>query len=116
MASHNLVRTFVLLWWTLGLVLLFWSIETARGALESSRAPDTHVAILGAVEAVAALLFLVPRTLRIGAIGLVCTLAIAFIAHTAQHELRLDLLIDAAAVLFVAVHGPVPLEQLRPAA
>jgi uncharacterized membrane protein YphA (DoxX/SURF4 family) len=68
--------------------------------------PDPHLVLLGAVEAVSALLFLIPRTSRWGAAGLLLTLLVAWAAHAFLHEVRWDLLVYAAAVTFVAVHGP----------
>ena len=110
MPSRHLVRSFVLLWGSLGLALFYWSVLTAQGALSSAHGANPHVALLGGVEAVAALFFLVPRTMRLGAAGLIATCLLAFLLHTAQHEFRLDLLVLAVAVLFVAVHGPLSKE------
>ena len=112
MPSRNLVRAFVLLWWTLGVALLIGSIQTARGALASGHSTHPHLLLLGAVEAAAALLFLIPRTLRLGAAGLLLTLIVALLVHAGLHQLRWDLLVYSAAVLFVAVHGPVSRAQL----
>jgi hypothetical protein len=50
--------------------------------------------------------------MRIGAAGLLGTFAVAFLSHAIQHEFRVELLVFAAAVLFVAVHGPVSPNQL----
>jgi hypothetical protein len=58
------------------------------------------------------LLFLVPPTLRVGAAGLLFAIAIAWFAHL-HDQFRWDLLIYAAAVLFVAVHGPLTAAQWR---
>jgi len=115
MPSRHLVRAFVLQWWTVGLVLLVWSFQTARQAVQGGGAHDPHVALLGLVEAAAALLFLHPRTMRIGAAGLLFTFAVAFLLHAAQHQFRADLLLYAAVVVFVAVHGAVPLSWMRSA-
>lgn len=113
MPRPGLVRAFVVQWWTVGLLLLFWSWRTAEMALAGGRHHDPHVALLGAVEGVAALLFLIPRTLKLGAAGLLLTFALAFFAHAARGEFRGDLVLYAAVVSFVAVHGPVPLSWLR---
>ena len=112
MPPRRLVLAFVLLWWTLGVVLCYLSVRTVLHAAGAG-SRDVHVALLGAIEAAAALLFLVPRTLRLGAAGLLATFAVAFAAHALQGELRSDLLVFAAAVAFVAVHGPVSRAQLR---
>jgi hypothetical protein len=111
MPSRRLLRAFVLLWWTLGLVLLIASIKTVGGGLVPAH--HSPVVLLAAVEAVAALLFLVPPTLRLGAAGLLLTLAVAALVHLAMHELRWDLLLYAAGVYFVAVHGPLSRPQWR---
>ena len=68
-----------------------------------------HLALRGAVEAISALLFLIPRTLRAGAAGLLFVFGVAFLFHTAHHEFRGEILLYAAAVILVAVYGQVPL-------
>jgi uncharacterized membrane protein YphA (DoxX/SURF4 family) len=113
MPPTGLVRAFVVQWWTSGVLLLIWSVETAQRSLQAGRGHDPHVALLGLVEAVAAALFLVPRTMRVGAIGLLATFAIAFVAHLLRGEFHSSLLLYAAVVGFVAVHGPVPMAWLR---
>jgi hypothetical protein len=112
MPPAALVRAFVVQWWTSGVLLLFWSVQTAQRALQAGRSHNPHVALLGLVEGVAAVLFLVPRTMRAGAIGLLATFAVAFLAHAAVGEFRGDLLLYATVVGF-GVHGPVPLSGLR---
>lgn len=108
MQQNHLVRAFLAFWWTLGAVLLYLSIQTvvhAHGAPGS----DAHAALLGAVEAIAAVLFLIPRTMRAGGLALLATFAAALLLHAARGQLATPLLIYAAGVLFVMVHGPVPL-------
>jgi hypothetical protein len=56
---------------------------------------------------VAAVLFLVPRTMRFGAIGLLLTFFIALTVHALEGELNADLLLYAVGCIFVLVHGPV---------
>ena len=102
MTEYQRLRpTFVLLHITLGLMLEIGGALTALGATGPHA---THLAILGAFEAVAALLFLLPRTLRLGAGGLI-SCGVAFVAHAAMGQWRGDLLVYIAAVAFVAVHG-----------
>ena len=101
---RSLLGAFVLLWGMLGLGLLIGSLQTVVHALASPH-PDPHLVLLGAMEAVFALLFLIPRTARVGAAGLLLTLIVAWAAHAFLHEVRWDLLVYAAAVLFVAVHN-----------
>ena len=106
MPQSNLVRAFLALWWTLGAVLLVLSIQTV---IHGTPGSDVHAVVLGAVEAIAAVLFLIPRTMRVGALGLLATFAVALLFHAAHGQLGTPLLIYAAGVLFVMVHGPVPL-------
>ncbi len=113
MPPRKLVGAFVLLWWTLGLALLVGSVRTVHGAHAAGPRLEPHLALLGGFEAVAALVFLVPRTLRVGAAGLLLALGVAIGAHAATHQLRWDLLVDAAAVAFVGVHGPLTAAQWR---
>jgi uncharacterized membrane protein YphA (DoxX/SURF4 family) len=107
MPSRALVRAFYCLWWTLGIVIFYLSATTARGAVGRGHdAADLHAMILGTVEAIAGLLFLVPRTMFWGGVGLLATFAAAFLIHAHAHHFAAQLLIYAAAVLFVMVHGP----------
>jgi hypothetical protein len=100
MPPARLVRAFLALWWTTGAAVFYMSVVTLRFALQHA---DHHVALLAGFEAVSALLFLLPWTVRPGAAGLLLAFAIAMIVH----GLRADLLVYAAVVVFVAVHGPV---------
>jgi uncharacterized membrane protein YphA (DoxX/SURF4 family) len=107
-----LARAFVVLWWTLGLVIFYLSVHTlVQGTNSSPR--DLHAIIIGGLEAVAALLFIVPRTTRIGAMGLLAIIALAFAVHVLSGEFRAPFLVYAAGVLFVLVHGPVRVASLR---
>ncbi len=114
MPSLGLVRAFVLQWWTAGVVLFYLSVRTAYQGIQAGSSHDPHLILVGTFEAVAALLFLFPRTLRIGAAGLLFTFAGVFLLHALRHQFRGDLLVYAVVVLFVAVHGPVPMSWLRP--
>ena len=64
-----------------------------------------HLLVLGGFEAVAAVLFLLPWTIRLGAVGLLLSCGVAFAVHTAMGEWRGDLVLYMVAVLFVAMHG-----------
>jgi uncharacterized membrane protein YphA (DoxX/SURF4 family) len=112
MPPQRLMRAFLFLWLATGVALLYGSIETVRSALEPSHA-NPHLVILGSVEAVAAALFLFPRWMRVGAIGLLITIFVAFAVHSALHEFRGDLLLYGAAVFFILIHGPLTREQIR---
>jgi hypothetical protein len=49
---------------------------------------------------------LLPRTLRLGAAGLVLSCAIALVVHLSMGQWRGDLLLYIVALVFVAAHGP----------
>jgi len=114
MPPPGLARAFVVQWWTTGIVLLYLSIKTAHQGLQSASGHDPHLVLIGGVEALAALLFLIPRTLRIGALGLLAIFTVVFLIHASRLQFRGDLLVYAAVVSFVAVHGSVPMSWLRP--
>jgi uncharacterized membrane protein YphA (DoxX/SURF4 family) len=66
---------------------------------------DLHIRLLGTLEAVGALMFLFPRTLRPGAWLLLLTIGVALIIHLMMGQWRGDLLVYAAGVAFAMVHG-----------
>ena len=70
MPPQRLMRVFLFLCLATGIALLYGSIETVRSTLSTSTHVNPHLVVLGSVEAVAAVLFLIPRLLRFGAIGL----------------------------------------------
>lgn len=115
MPSRNLLRSFLALWLATGLMLLLGSATTVREAWIGAQHANPHVALLGGVEALAALLFLVPRTFRLGALGLLAAIGVAFAVHAALGQFRGDLLLYAVVVLFARVHGPLTAAQLRAA-
>jgi len=113
MPSRTLVRAFFALWWVLGALLLVYSVQTVQHAFAASgHGVNFHVAVLASVEAVAALLFLIPRTMRVGGAGLLVVFALAFVLHAASGEFASHLLLYAAGVSFVMAHGRVPLAML----
>ncbi|HZI21697.1 MAG TPA: hypothetical protein VFD76_04250 [Gemmatimonadales bacterium] len=94
---------FLALHLTLGLVILF---ESARELLHAvTRAGHGHLAMVAAVEGVAAILFLWPRTMRLGGLALTAVLAGALIVHAVRGEFQAPLLVYAVATLFVTVNG-----------
>jgi hypothetical protein len=113
MPSRHLVRAFFALWWILGLLLLAYSVGTAWHALRfGTGGGSLHVAALASVEAVAALLFLVPSTMRVAGVCLLATFAVAFVVHAGRGEVASQLLLYAASVIFIMVHGRVPARML----
>lgn len=105
--NRSLARAFLTLYITLGVVVLVQSVQTfldaQRGTLPA--ADRHHALILGAIEAVAAILFLTPRTMQLGAIALLAIFALAFGLHAVGGDLHLTLLVYAAGVAFVLAHG-----------
>ena len=115
MPPRRLVLAFVALWFTVGIVLFVLSVRTVLGGLHGHEQGlgKVHLMLIGGIEAIAALLFLLPRTLRIGAIGLLLTLGVAMIGHAMAGDFPFQLLLFAAATVFVLVHGPVPWSWVR---
>jgi hypothetical protein len=94
-------QAFVAFHLILGLALLWGSVHT----LLHLGPTDLHARIVGTIEAVGAVAFLIPQTLRFGSALLLFSLFGALVLHAATGELRPDLLVYAAGVLFVMVHG-----------
>jgi uncharacterized membrane protein YphA (DoxX/SURF4 family) len=106
MAASRVRYSFVAFHLTLGLGLFYASARTALHAWHSTDdMTRLHLFLLGAIEAVGALLFLIPQTLRLGATLLLATIAVAFLTHLHLGDVRADLLIYAAGVWFVMTHG-----------
>jgi len=99
--AERIRRAFLFFHVILGLALLWSSVHTV---LHLGRT-DLHARIIGSIEAVGAVAFLAPRTLRLGAALLLLTLVGAILAHAGQGEWRPDLLVYAAGVVLVTAHG-----------
>ena len=115
MPPRNLLRAFLALWFTTGMVVLVASLGTVRAAFGPAAHTNPHLVILGSIEAAAAVLFMIPQTFRAGAIGLLVVIGLAFITHVALGQFRGDLLLYGAAVYFALVHGPLTAAQWRAA-
>jgi uncharacterized membrane protein HdeD (DUF308 family) len=99
-------RSFIAFHLILGLGLLAGSIQTLLHALAPENVHShQHIALIAAVEAVAAVLFLLPRVSRAGALLLVLVIGLAFVAHALQGEWRPDLAIYAAGAWLVYALG-----------
>ena len=107
MPPRSLVRAFLVLYVTLGLAVCLESALTVVAALHGGFSPHDrpHALLLGSVEAGAAIRFLIPRTMPGGAALLLTIFALAFGLHLAGGHPNFALLIYAAAVLFIRVHG-----------
>jgi uncharacterized membrane protein YphA (DoxX/SURF4 family) len=103
MANAERLRwAFVAFHLVLGLALLWGSIHTVLHMGPT----DVHARLIGSIEALGAIAFLVPRSFRFGAATLLLTLLLAVVVHAARGEWRPDLLVYAVGVLLVAAHGP----------
>jgi uncharacterized membrane protein YphA (DoxX/SURF4 family) len=107
MTSSRLRRSFTIMHLTLGLVILVDSLRTAVLAWPGHPHANVHLVVLASVEAVGALLFLMPALTRLGGGVLLTTFGVAFLAHAISGEFPTPLLVYAATTLFVMVHGPV---------
>ena len=105
MATPALRRAFIIFHLALGVGLLVASLQTLAYALGLAGHIRIHLSTLASVEALGAALFLLPHTLRLGAILLLLTIGIALAVHTVEGEWRPDLVIYAAGTWFVLVHG-----------
>jgi hypothetical protein len=106
-------RAFLALWWTLGVLLIMYGVQTTWHALAAGRdGIDVHVAVLASVEAIAGLLFLVPKTMRAGGACLLAVFAVAFVLHGSKGAFTRQLPLYVVAVSFVMIHGRVPLRAL----
>jgi hypothetical protein len=101
------VRAFLVLYWTTGIVVAWESVRTVLGAMHGEFVGHDriHAILLGSLETLAALAFLVPRTMRSGALVLLAIFALAFAIHVIQGHPNTSLLVYGAVVAFVRVHG-----------
>ena len=94
-------RAFAVFHATLGIVVAVESVRTVFRALQGH--PNHALLLLASVEAVGAVLFLVPRTLRLGAGAMLLTFAVAFLVHAPRGEVHPALLVYAAGTVLVVV-------------
>ena len=106
MATPALRRSFFAFHVTLGLVLLVYSVKTALDALPGTGHLNHPAVLIGTLEAIGAVLFLFPRTLRTGGALLLLSIGVAFLLHGLSGQFRGDLLIYGTGTWFVMVHGP----------
>lgn len=103
MAGLHVRRAFMIFHAVLGGVLLILSHNALFHSLHAHG--FGHLTFVAALELVGALLFLIPRTLKLGGITLLVVLIPGFIVHLTRGEWELQLLIYAAGVYFVMMHG-----------
>lgn len=104
MPDRSLGRSFITLHLTLVLVALVQSGEALHHAI-GALAEHRHLVLFGGLQLLAALLFIVPRTLRLGGAVLVVVFAHAALYEAVNGEFPAASLVYVAAALFVTVHG-----------
>jgi hypothetical protein len=113
MSKQNIARAFFALWWTLGILLIAYSMQTAWLSLAATGGIDVHLVVLASAEAIAGFLFLIPKTMRAGGTCLLAVFAVALLLHGTKGEFEGQLLIYAVAVGLVMVHGPISLPRFH---
>lgn len=103
MSDHMLRRSFVSFHCVLAAVVFLQSIVTV---LHTVAGQNGHWLVwFAGAEAVAAVLFLVSATMRVGAIFLLLIFSVAIVLHGLQGELQLSLVVYIAGVVLVMAHG-----------
>lgn len=105
MAAPNVRRAFMLFHAVLGGGLLIMSHNALFHALHEHG--FGHLMLVAALEMLGALLLLIPRTLKIGGVALLVVLVPGFVVQVTHGEWEPQLLIYAAGVYFVMIHGAV---------
>jgi len=98
-------RTFVVFRVTLGVVIVLQSVSAVvrAGSGHIVGAMRSHLTILALVEALAAILFLIPKTTKAGGGILLAIFVLVFAVHGLRGEL--PLLVYAAGVVLVMFQG-----------
>ena len=102
MAAASERRAFQLLHLVLSVGLLGTGLDTLVRALHDGHTP---LAVVATVVVVAAVLFLFPRTLRVGGFTLLVVVLAVVVERVLRSQWRLDLIVFAAGVWYVVVHG-----------
>ena len=103
--NFSMKIAFIIFHLTLGIVVFVESIFTVMHALNANNGQlgNHHLALFAGTEALAALLFLFPATLKVGGVSLLVIFAIAIVMHGLHSAL--PLLVYAAGIIFVMAHG-----------
>lgn len=114
MNSRTTLRAFQLFHAVLGLGLLAMGLIGLGHTIQELDEPGhLHFAFVSGLRAVGAVLLLIPRTIRWGGAALLVVLIPGFVSEAMHGDWELDLLIYAAAVWFVTVHGAAWRERTR---
>ena len=107
MYDGKIKRAFIVFHLTLAVVILVLSVTTAVSAagILDDTTPNWHLFTLATVEALAAVLFVIPRTTGLGGRLLMVILLFAFCLHAVGRDFQLPLLVYAAGAFFVVRHG-----------
>ena len=105
MTAPWLRRSFVLFHLTLGVVVLIESVLAVVHALHSATTSHLNTILpwFAGIEALAAIMFLIPQTLKIGGPVLLLIFLAAIIVHGPADGM--PLIVYAAGVIFVMAHG-----------
>jgi hypothetical protein len=104
-SERNLRRAFIVFHLTLAIVIFIESVMTVMHSLHSP--VDSHLDIIlpwfAGLEALAAVLLIIPWTLKIGGWILLVIFAVAIIVHGPLYQM--PLFAYAAGVILIMVHG-----------
>ena len=101
--NHKTIHiAFIGFHFTLAIVVLLQSVLGVKHALNTA---NHALLVLAIVEALAAIVFMIPRMIRLGGLVLLLVFTIAFSVHLLHGELDLGLLVYAAGTLFIVIHG-----------
>lgn len=96
--------TFTIFRWTLVVVIVIESVLAVIHSLHSTT--ESHLGMIlpyfAGLEALAALMFLIPQTLKIGGIILIAIFVIALIVHGPAEQM--PLFVYAAGIVFLMAH------------
>jgi hypothetical protein len=105
MAAPALRRAFTLFHFVLGFGILFLAARTAIDGVTGAHSLPPLLIIGAGIEALGAVLFMLPRTLRVGGTIMLLTMTTALILDSLSRHWRIDLLIYLAGTYCVMVHG-----------
>lgn len=107
MSCFPLRHSFIAFHLTLGIVVLTQSLLTVVHAAGLGDTPHLNVGLawFAGAEVVAALLFLLPATLRLGGWSLLVIFIAAMVFHGLHGEWEITLLVYSAGVILVMAHG-----------